>query len=84
MCVSYDTHTDRQSTFRTLRSEPGTLRTDMQRKTYKVNEVAGILGIGRTTIYKLINQGELQRIKLGASTLIAADSLDALLSRNTA
>lgn len=56
----------------------------MQRKTYKVNEVADILGIGRTTIYKLINEGELQRIKLGASTLIAADSLDALLSRNAA
>ncbi|WP_321326839.1 helix-turn-helix domain-containing protein [uncultured Parasphingorhabdus sp.] len=54
----------------------------MQRKTYKVNEVVRILGIGRTTIYKLIGQGELQRIKIGASTLISADSVDALLRRN--
>lgn len=56
----------------------------VQRKTYKVNEVAGLLGLSRTTIYKLIGQGELQRIKLGATTLIAADSVDALLLRNVA
>lgn len=54
----------------------------MQRKTLKVNEVAQSLGLSRTTIYKLISQGELQRIKLGASTLIAAESVDALLQRN--
>ena len=54
----------------------------MKRKTYKVNEVAHALGLSRTTIYKLISQGELRRIKLGASTLIAADSVDALLQRN--
>ena len=54
----------------------------MNRKTYKVNEVAEVLGLSRTTIYKLINLGELTRIKLGASTLISADSVDALLSRN--
>lgn len=54
----------------------------MQRKTFKVNEVAEALGLSRTTIYKLIGAGELQRIKLGATTLIAADSVDALLQRN--
>jgi len=47
-----------------------------------VNEVAEVLSLSRTTIYKLISHGELQRIKLGASTLIAADSVDALLQRN--
>lgn len=56
----------------------------MQRKTYKVNEVAQILGIGRTTIYKLINEGLLQRIKVGATTLITAASVDALLHCNPA
>ncbi|MCK0129228.1 helix-turn-helix domain-containing protein [Erythrobacter sp. F6033] len=55
---------------------------EMQRKTLKVKEVAQALGISRTTIYKLISQGELQRIKLGASTLIAAESVDALLQRH--
>jgi excisionase family DNA binding protein len=51
----------------------------MDRKTYRVNEVAQILGIGRTTIYKLIDEGKLQRIKIGASTLITAASIEALL-----
>jgi excisionase family DNA binding protein len=51
----------------------------MDRKTYRVNEVAQILGIGRTTIYKLIDEGKLQRIKIGASTLITAASVEALL-----
>ncbi len=54
----------------------------MDRKAYKLNEVAHMLGLGKTTIYKLIDQGELQKIKLGATTLIAADSLDALLQRH--
>lgn len=56
----------------------------MDRKAYKLNEVAQTLGLGRTTIYKLIGQGELQKIKLGATTLISAESLDALLQRHAA
>lgn len=54
----------------------------MNRKAYKVNEVAETLSVGRTTIYKLINNGELQRIKIGATTLITAASVDELLQRN--
>ena len=56
----------------------------LDRKAYKLNEVAQTLGLGRTTIYKLISQGELQKIKLGATTLISAESLDALLQRHAA
>jgi len=56
----------------------------LKRKTYKVNEVAQSLGLSRTTIYKLIGQGQLQSIKLGASMLIAAESVDALLQQNAA
>lgn len=54
----------------------------MQRKTYKINELVQMLGISRTTIYKLISEGELKRIKLGASTLIVAESVESLLLRN--
>lgn len=54
----------------------------MQRKTYKIDEVAQALGLGRTTIYKFIREGELQKIKLGRSTLISATSVDALLQRH--
>lgn len=54
----------------------------MQRKTYKIDEVAQALGLGRTTIHKLVREGELQKIKLGRSTLISAKSVDALLQRH--
>ncbi|MDC8755357.1 helix-turn-helix domain-containing protein [Erythrobacter sp. sf7] len=56
----------------------------MQRKTYKVNEVTTMLGIGKSTVYKLIGEGTLQRIKIGASTLITAASVDALLTHDAA
>lgn len=54
----------------------------MNRKALRVNEVAEALSVGRTTIYKLINQGELQRVKIGATTLITASSVDNLLERS--
>lgn len=53
----------------------------MERKTYRVKEVAEALGLSATTINKLMSLGELKRIKLGASTLITAESVDALLER---
>jgi excisionase family DNA binding protein len=56
----------------------------MNRKAYKVNEVASLLGLGRTTIYRLIDLGQLSRIKIGATTLIPAEDVDALLQRGAA
>lgn len=54
----------------------------MQRKTYKVTEAIAMLGVGKSTIYKLMNEGRLQRIKVGASTLITAASIDALITHD--
>ncbi|MBO9518481.1 MAG: helix-turn-helix domain-containing protein [Porphyrobacter sp.] len=56
----------------------------MERKAYRVNEVAAALGIGRSTIYKLIETGELRRIKIGANSLIPVADVDALLQRRAA
>ena len=56
----------------------------MKRKAYRVKEVATVLGIGRSTIYKLIGTGELNRVKIGASALIPAEDVDALLQRRAA
>jgi excisionase family DNA binding protein len=56
----------------------------VERRAYKVHEVAAVLGLGRTTIYKLIQDGHLTRIKIGASTLIPANDVEALLRRPTA
>lgn len=56
----------------------------MNRRAYKINEVASLLGLGRTSIYRLIGEGTLKRIKIGASTLIPAEDVEALLLRGAA
>ncbi|MBO6527532.1 helix-turn-helix domain-containing protein [Erythrobacter sp.] len=37
------------------------------------------LGIGRSTLYVLIGQGELEYVKLGSSTLVLTESLKSLV-----
>ena len=56
----------------------------LNRMTYKIDEVATMLGLGRTTIYKLIDEGQLSRIKVGARTLIPVSDVEALLQREAA
>lgn len=51
---------------------------------YTIKEAAAVCGIGRTTIYGLINAGELTPIKIGARTLIAHNDLEALIERKRA
>jgi excisionase family DNA binding protein len=51
----------------------------LERKTYRVNEVVRSTGLGRSTIYKLMEEGKLSRIKVGSITLIPAADVDALL-----
>lgn len=51
---------------------------------YSIQDVAGLLGLSRTTIYKLINDGRLKRIKVGARTLIPAVDVQALVSAQAA
>ena len=48
---------------------------------YTVKQAAAQLGIGRTSIYVLINTGELTPIKLRQRTLLRHDDLVALLER---
>lgn len=55
-----------------------------QRMAYRVNEVMSLTGLGRTTIYKLMGNGELGRVKVGSSTLIPADDVHMLLQRDAA
>ncbi len=47
---------------------------------YSVREVTTLLGLGRTTIYKLLEEGRLTRVKVGARTLIPATDVHALLA----
>lgn len=55
-----------------LRSSPLTVR---------VAEAAGLLGIGKTKIYELINAREIEIIKLGRATLIISASIEAFIER---
>ena len=47
----------------------------------RVPEACRYLGIGRSTLYVLIGEGEVEVIKLGASTLVLTASLRSLVER---
>ncbi len=51
------------------------------RLTYSIAEACGLLGVGRTTLYHLIKNGELKICKVGRRTLIAAQSLESLVAQ---
>lgn len=40
-------------------------------------------GLGRTTIYELCEAGELTRVRIGTRAFITAESIRALIARNT-
>lgn len=46
-----------------------------------VNEALHKLGIGRTTLYSLIDQGELEQVHIGRRALITTKSIEAYVSR---
>jgi excisionase family DNA binding protein len=45
---------------------------------YRINDACRLAGIGRTSIYKLIGDGQLAVVKVGGRTLVVGDSLRAL------
>mgnify|MGYP000716453544 CR=1 FL=1 len=47
----------------------------------RVPEACRYLGIGRSTLYVLIGEGEVEVIKLGSSTLVLTASLRSLVER---
>jgi excisionase family DNA binding protein len=55
------------------------LQTEIEPIAMRVPEACRYLGIGRSTLYVLIGQGELEYIKLGSSTLVLTESLKSLV-----
>lgn len=53
----------------------------MQVLSTTVKGAADMIGIGRTTVYALINEGKLQTYKVGRRTLIKTDSIRALVDQ---
>ena len=47
----------------------------------RIPTAAKMLGIGRTKLYELITQGEVDVVKIGKATLITVRSLEALIER---
>lgn len=47
-----------------------------QSRTYTVNDIAAILGIGRATAYKLANSGEFKTIRIGNIIRISRKSFE--------
>lgn len=51
---------------------------------YTVPEAQAATGLGRTTIYNLINDKSLVRVRVRGRTLITAESLEALVAGSSA
>ena len=49
-----------------------------------INDTARAIGIGRTKLYQLINDGELEAVKIGRRTLVKTASIQSLLERGAA
>lgn len=50
------------------------------RFTLSIKETRRALGLGRTTIYKLLATGQLERVKAGTRTLVTVTSIERLLA----
>lgn len=55
-----------------------TLDPEPERLTVRIKEACRITGIGRSKLYELIAEGEIEIVKVGTMTLIPVDSLMAL------
>ncbi|MQA14718.1 MAG: helix-turn-helix domain-containing protein [Pseudonocardiaceae bacterium] len=53
----------------------------MNKKLYRVEEAAQLLGVGRTRVFDLIKLGELRSVKIGCSRRIPAAALDEYIER---
>lgn len=51
---------------------------------YSIPDAARAIGVGRSTIYQLLNDGRLQSVHVGKRRLILADSLKALVQAGPA
>lgn len=54
--------------------------TTIQRKLCTIPNVGEQLSVGRDTVYRLINDGTLRRVKVGARTLIPQADVDAFVA----
>jgi excisionase family DNA binding protein len=51
----------------------------MSTLSYRINDFAKLTGIGRTSVYALIKQGQIKPIKIAGRTLIPASEANRLI-----
>ncbi len=56
----------------------------MEQQLLTIAQVQGIIPLGRTSIYSLINRGELTRVHFGRKPFVTAESVQAYVDRLTA
>lgn len=56
------------------------VRETIERQGYNVGEAARIIGVGRTTMHKMLNQGRIRPVKVGSRTIIPKSEIDRLLN----
>lgn len=54
-----------------------------QKRTYKVEEIAKILDIGRTTAYNLVREGHFKTVRVGTAIRVSKASFDEWLDNQT-
>lgn len=59
-----------------LDSWNGTKKLSPDRRTYTVEEIADILGIGRTSAYSLVKEGHFKVVRIGNAIRVSKKSFD--------
>jgi len=53
-----------------------------ERIAYTIKEACALTGLGQTTVFAMLNDGRLRRVKIGTRTLIPRSSLVALFEQD--
>ena len=51
----------------------------IERRALRINDAAAAYGVGRSTIYKLMQEGKLATVKVAGRRLVPCDNMEALL-----
>jgi excisionase family DNA binding protein len=51
----------------------------IKRRALHINDAAAAYGVGRSTLYKLMNEGKLATVKVAGRRLVPGDNMEALL-----
>lgn len=52
----------------------------LPRRGFRPNEACHVIGVKKTTLYKLIKEGKITAIKVCGATIITAESIDRLMT----